>query len=240
MSRTLSSVLIHKVLKLVPLTATGPKVCVATSITLISYSYSSLLQTLNHIKSLKLKDHPGENVTDFCDAILVDAERLESAGSFNPKHIGYIIHIFEDTSDYKFELWATQKYNYVTEFIDKLCVCDKDVMQPDEIITYGELVKEAMREYHNLFDSNWWEPTNSKKQSKDETLLLKFYTVALEYPVNKKAEKVNFKSYHNGNGNKFGVGSSTNSVATCHKCSKKCHLKRNFISNRNGYDGKLS
>ena len=30
------------------------------------------------------------------------------------------------------------------EFIKKCLVCDKDIMQPDEIITYGSLVQEAM------------------------------------------------------------------------------------------------
>ena len=102
------------------------------------------------------------------------------------------------------------------------------------------LLKKLCVNTTTFFDSNRWRPTNSKKQSKDETLLLKFYTVAIEYPVNKKAEKVNFKRYHNGNGNKYGVGSSTNSVATCHKCGKNCHMKMNFKSNINGYNGGLS
>ena len=40
------------------------------------------------MESLKLKIYPGENVTDCCAVILVDAERLESAGAFNPEHLG--------------------------------------------------------------------------------------------------------------------------------------------------------
>ena len=50
-------------------------------------------------------------------------------------------------------------------------------MQPDEIITYGHLVQEAMREYRNIVDSKWWEPTDSKKKSQDDILLLKASTV---------------------------------------------------------------
>ena len=84
---------------MVPLTATGPEVFVATMITFISDSYDSLEETLNHMKSLKLKSYPGENVTDFCAAIFVDAECLESAAAFKPEHLGYITRIFEDTSD---------------------------------------------------------------------------------------------------------------------------------------------
>ena len=71
------------------------------------------MDTLNHIKSLKLKYHPGGGVAYCCDAILVNVERLESAGAFKPEHLGYIIHIFEDTSDSRFHIWATQKYKDV-------------------------------------------------------------------------------------------------------------------------------
>ena len=80
------------------------------------------------MKSLKLKSYPGENVTHFCAAILVDAERIESAGAFKPEHLGYITRIFEDTSDSRFCLWDIQKYKEVTEFIKKLRVCDMDVI----------------------------------------------------------------------------------------------------------------
>ena len=49
------------------------------------------------------------------------------------------------------------------EFIKKLCVCDKNFMRPDGIITFGFLVQESMREYRNIFDSNKLEPTDGKK-----------------------------------------------------------------------------
>ena len=115
------------------------------------------------MKSIKLKDHPVENVADLCDAILVDAERLESDRAFNSDNLGYIICIFEDTSDSIFHLWATQKYKEFMEFIKKLYVCDKYFMQPDGTITYVSLVQEAMREYRNIVDSKQWKPTDGKK-----------------------------------------------------------------------------
>ena len=83
---------------------------------------------MNHMKSLKLKRYPGENVTDFSAAILVDAERLESARAFKPEYLGYITCIFEDTSDSRFRVLAIQKYKEVAEFIKKLRVCDMDVI----------------------------------------------------------------------------------------------------------------
>ena len=72
-------------------------------------------------------------------AILVDAERLESAGAFKPKNLGCIIRIFEDTSDSRFHLWATQKYKKVVDFVKKPLLCDKDVMQTDDNINYSFL-----------------------------------------------------------------------------------------------------
>ena len=110
----LSNTLLQKLLTLVPLTSTGPEVFVATMTTFLSDSYDALEETLNHMNSLKLKGYPGENVTDFCAAILVDAERLDSDWAFKPEHLGYTTHIFEDTSDSRFRLWAIQKYKEVT------------------------------------------------------------------------------------------------------------------------------
>ena len=107
---TLSNTILQKVLTLVPLTATGPEVFVATMTTFLSDYYDALEETLNHMKSLKLKSYPGENVTDCCAAILVDAESLDSARALKPEHLGYITCIFEDTYDSIFRLWEIQRY----------------------------------------------------------------------------------------------------------------------------------
>ena len=88
-----SNTLLRKVLTLVLLTETGPEVFVATMNKFLSDSYDALEETPNHMKILKIKS---------CAAILVDAERLESAGAFKPEHLGYITRIFEDTSDSRF------------------------------------------------------------------------------------------------------------------------------------------
>ena len=119
-----------------PLTKTGPEVFVATMTTFLSDSYDALEETLNHMKSLKLKSYPGENVTDCCAVILVDAERLGSDGAFKPEHLETITHIFEDTSDSRFCLWDIHKYKEVTQFIKKLCVCYMYVISQAYIITY--------------------------------------------------------------------------------------------------------
>ena len=129
------SALLKKILKLVPPTATVPEVYVATMNNVLSDSYDSLVYTLNHMKSIKLKDYMGGNVADCCYAILIDIERLDSARAFNPKHLGYIICTFEDTSYSRFHIWATQKYKEVMEFVKKLFLCDEDVKQTDDIIT---------------------------------------------------------------------------------------------------------
>ena len=137
---TLSNTLLQKVLTLVPLTATGPEVYVATMTTIISDSYYSLVDTLNHTNNLKLKDHSGRDVADCYDASLVNVESLESVGAFNPEHLDYIIRIFENNSDSRFHLWANHKYKEMMEFVKKLLFFDEDIMHTDDIITYGFLV----------------------------------------------------------------------------------------------------
>ena len=84
MRSTFSNDLLQKVLTLVSLTATGPEVYVATMTTIISDSYYSLVDTLNHTKNLKLKYHSVWDVVDCYDAILVNVESLESAVAFKP------------------------------------------------------------------------------------------------------------------------------------------------------------
>ena len=75
------------------------------------------------MKSLKHTKNWGENVTDYCTAILVDAERLESDGAFKPVNLGYITYIFKDHYDSIFRLWEIQKYKDVTELsINFMCV----------------------------------------------------------------------------------------------------------------------
>ena len=73
---------------MVPLTSTGPEIFVNTMTKFLSNSYDILEETLTHTKSIKLKIYPGENIAYFYAAILVDAECLESDGSFKPDHLG--------------------------------------------------------------------------------------------------------------------------------------------------------
>ena len=116
MRSTFSNDILQKILTLVPLTATGPEFYVATMTTIIPNSYYSLVDTLNHTKNIKIKDHPGKNAADCYDKILINVESLDSSGAFKPEHLGYIICIFEDTSDSILHIWETQKYKEVMEF----------------------------------------------------------------------------------------------------------------------------
>ena len=100
---------------------------------------------MNHLKSLKFKSYPGDNTAGWCAVILVDVERLESSGAFNPEHLEYITCIFEYTSDSRFRLWDVQNYKEVTELIKKLRVCDMYVVSLEDLITYESLVQEATR-----------------------------------------------------------------------------------------------
>ena len=63
---TLSNSLLQKVMTLVPLKTTVSEVFVTTMTIFLSDSYDALEETLNHMKSIKFKSFPGENVTYCC------------------------------------------------------------------------------------------------------------------------------------------------------------------------------
>ena len=81
------------------------------------------------------------------------------------------------------------KYKEVMEFLKKLLLCDKEVTQTDDIITYGFLVQGILQEYSSIVNSKRWEPTDIKKIFKDKSLLLTASTVAIESPLNKTVKK---------------------------------------------------
>ena len=84
-------------------------------------------------------------------------------------------------------------------------MCDKDVIQTDDIITYGFFVKGTFREYSKTVNSKRWEPTDSKKNYRDETLLIMASNVEIESPVNMTVEKFYCKNRHKGKDNKYGL-----------------------------------
>ena len=126
-------------------------------------SCASLVETMNHLKSLKLKCRPGDTVEDWCSTILVGAERLESLVDFNTNHLVYITHIFENSFDPIFNLWETRKYKEVMCFINKLRVYDKGIMQPEDIITYGVLLKSLWVNTATLFTQRGGNPLISRE-----------------------------------------------------------------------------
>ena len=57
---------------------------------IISHSYISLEDTINHLNTIKINSYPWYNVSYFCDEIFVDFEHIVSSGAFKPEHLGYI------------------------------------------------------------------------------------------------------------------------------------------------------
>ena len=116
-------------------------------------SHDTLEETIHHLNGLKLNSYPVGKIEDLCDVILVSAECLENYMAFNPKRLGYITILFEDTYDSRFLLWVIHNYKEVADFINKLFLCDLYVIQPEDIITYEYLVQEDTHEYCDCVDS---------------------------------------------------------------------------------------
>ena len=83
------------------------------------------------------------------------------------------------------DFWVVKNHKEVTQFINKLCVCNTDVIKPEYLVTHDSLLQEALCEYRNLGGSKWWKPTTCKEKSQDQPSIPKAYTVAIEQLVNK-------------------------------------------------------
>ena len=102
---------------MVAITITGTKVYASIVETVLSDSNNTLEETLNFLKSLKLKSYLGKNIAYCCAAILDDADRLDSAGAFKPDNLNYITKVSEDNYDYRFRLLEIHRYKEFMEFI---------------------------------------------------------------------------------------------------------------------------
>ena len=65
------------------------------------------------------------------------------------------------------------------EFVKKSLLCDEEIIQTDDIITYDFLVQEYFRECSKIVNSKWWEPTDMKNIYKDYYLLLTASTLEI-------------------------------------------------------------
>ena len=100
---------------------------------------------------------------------MVYSERHESAGAFNPEHLGYITYIFGNTYDTRFHSWETYKYKEDKELLKELRICYEDVMQHKELITYRSFFQEAMGKYCNIVTSKLQETTDTKENYQEES-----------------------------------------------------------------------
>ena len=98
--------------------------------TVLSGYYDGLGDTINHFNSLKINFYLGGDVTDLCTEILVDADILESDGYFNPYHLVYVTCSFGGNYDSRFFLREIQNHKDSANFINKLCVCNMDIIKP--------------------------------------------------------------------------------------------------------------
>ena len=76
-------------------------------------------------------------------------------------------------------IWKICNYKEVKWFINKLNLCDVDVIKPEKIINYKSLSKYFIHEYQNLVEYKWWEIIDGKGKSLDHNIILKTYTVSI-------------------------------------------------------------
>ena len=119
---------------------------------------------MNHLKSIKLKCHMGGNIADKCAAILVNADRFESAVAFKYEHLSYITNTLENTSDPRFYIWETQKYKEVMDLIRNLVCTTRISYDLKSSLPMGPLFKRICVNTIFVYSQSW-ETTDIKKKS---------------------------------------------------------------------------
>ena len=164
--------MLEKVLREVPMSASGPEVYVAIMTVCFSDSFEALEETKNELRKMKLTDFAGENVVDCAAKVLRLAERLDSAGEFDPNLLCAIARIFEHTSDEKLKLFTYTKYDKCSALVKKLKVNTLESLNEDEFFTYEDLLKDFTEQYRLLVDSGRWSVASGSKSQVNLSCLL--------------------------------------------------------------------
>ena len=145
--------------------ACGPEFFVAILTTCFSDSYEALEPTKAELRKMKLTDFPSENVIDCSAKVLRLAERLDSAGKFEPNLLCSVTRIFEHTTDERLKLFVYDKYSKCSALVKKLKVISIDSLRNDEVFTYEDLLKDFTEHYRMLVDSGRWSVSSNKKSN---------------------------------------------------------------------------
>ena len=199
--------LLDKVLREVPLNASGPEMFVAIMTVCFSDSYEALEETKAELRKMKLTDFAGENVVECAAKVLRLAERLDSAGEFDPNLLCAIVRIFEHTSDERFKLFTYSKYDKCSALVKKLKVNALESLSDDKIFTYEDLLKDFTEQYHMLVDSGRWSVSAGSKKS-DEPELPAAYVSQITKSVNSALKMAGVGSRSGGKGKSVPVCST--------------------------------
>ena len=165
---------------------------------------------------------PGENVVDCCARILVLAERLDSAGAFEPSLLCTIARIFTLSTEKKFEFWAIEMYRKCMAYVKMICVNDPDTV--DTKITYESIIVEAQEEYRSLYHSKQWAPATTIPNLMNPAYLL---PTKLKLPKLFSLQLSRLVSVRQPNSSNTSQRIPLDPNATCGKCGKKGHTSSN-------------
>jgi len=220
---SLSADLLQKLLREVSISASGPVTLVALLRLVQLDSYEAMELTKEKLKKLTLKNYPGENVEQCCADIVMYAEQLDSAGSFEAPLLCSIAKTFESASEERFRLWGMKTYDRCKDYVKSLRIMDEDTVDADRRITYESLTQDAIVEYRDLIGSNRWSAAVTSKATDED--IPAAYKALIDAHVSSALQQVKFDQ-KTSSGTSNGGGSRGGSNITCHKCGKVGHFAR--------------
>jgi hypothetical protein len=230
MRNSLSSQLLAKVVEEVSVSASGPEMLVATMTIIYSgQGYDALEQCKNELKSLTLKQFPGENVVDLNKKVTALCERLDSADMMGPGDdlLTKIVKIYESSSEPRFNQWAYSTYDLVLKFVEACRVASPDVLTIDKF-DYEKLVKISNKKYRDMAGANRWGPMLKSKQEQGEPTMPAGYMAVIQKAMLATLKQQGFAAGPTTKTPSEGAASGPRDMSTvvCHKCKKKGHYSR--------------
>ena len=155
-----------RVLKKIPLNSPGPVVFIAILSCIITVTYKSMQDLKDKLKTIKLKNYPGENVLSCVNDIQNICDTLHDAGYWDHNLLNEITNCFKNSSCLHFYMFVIEKSNQVDEFTRLLTLTDESDLEDKDKIDYHDLLDQAVLQYERLKGNREWTPAVRTKSQR--------------------------------------------------------------------------
>jgi hypothetical protein len=235
---SLSPEMLRKLLREVPIDASGPESYGALMRVVHSDSYPAMQKIKQQLESIKLANYPGENVELCCDDIISLSDQLDAAGAFVPDLLCTIVQTFEGTTDHRLMTWAMNRYELVAKRVKYLHSMQMGVDERDPQ-GYVNICHDVTAQWRSQTDSNRWTVSGGKGADKnaEPNLPAGYLAGCLPTGVTNGLSSAQVQAFtaavlkQVGFANRGGGGGGGTVIGNCHRCGQPGHHSRHCPQN---------